>query len=272
MQRYARLAFSASLLVACAGTSGPFYEFRPTDEPLRYEISDQGALTIDTPVGAQRSVDSTRAMIALEVRGRTAEGRQTYVTFEALDVWAGGDFNSTHIEGAELIGQRYTGTLSENGVITVSDAPEIPSGLAETADPAEIFVDLLLPLPPGGVDAVESWPHRRTTRSDAGMEIDASYDGTAFFAGDTTWNGVSARIVVSEGLSTVSGRGMPAGAPGEVEFTFSGRSVTRYVWDPQRGVMLAASSRTDAEGDLEVIDMQMTMPITYEGVRTVWLR
>ena len=36
MQRYTWLVLSVSFLAGCAGAGGPFYEFRPTDEPLRY--------------------------------------------------------------------------------------------------------------------------------------------------------------------------------------------------------------------------------------------
>ena len=82
----------------------------------------------------------------------------------------------------------------------------------------------------------------------------------------------AARVIVSEGTSTVMGRGMPAGAPGEVAFEVSGQSITRYIWDPERGVMLASSSSTRGSGELEVMSMQMLMPMTYEGGREVRLR
>jgi hypothetical protein len=104
------------------------------------------------------------------------------------------------------------------------------------------------------------------------VEVQFSYDGAASLAGDTTWNGRAARVIVSEGLATVTGQGSPAGAPGEVAFTYTGRLTQRHVWDPRRGLMLAATRRLDAEGELEVRSMGMTMPISYHGTREVTLR
>jgi hypothetical protein len=104
-----------------------------------------------------------------------------------------------------------------------------------------------------------------TETADGVMTVETSYDGTASFAGDTTWNGVAARVILSEGTTTTTGRGTPEGAPGEIEFTMSGKTVIRYIWDPRGGTMLASNSSTEAEGEIEVIAMGMTMPISYRG-------
>ncbi len=104
------------------------------------------------------------------------------------------------------------------------------------------------------------------------MTVRSTYEGEARFAGDTTWNGRAARVIVSQGISTVTGRGTPASAPGEIVFEFSGESITRYIWDPEHGVMLASSTSASGGGELEVLSMQMRMPMTYEGNREVRLR
>ncbi len=79
-------------------------------------------------------------------------------------------------------------------------------------------------------------------------------------------------MIISQGLSTVTGRGTPDSAPGEIVFEVSGESITRYIWDPERGVMLASSASASGGGELEVLSMQMRMPMTYEGNREVRLR
>jgi len=271
MHRQSLLALGSMLLLSCAG-AGPIYEFRPTDTPLRYAISDHGDLLIETPMGDQHSTDSTNAAIVLEVGARRGDGREVSVYFEALEIWTGGDIAVQHIEGGGLIGKRFGGALSEQGTITVSAAPDIPENVRRAVDPVTIFADFLSPLPPGGGETGEPWNHTSASSAKTAMSVESSYKGMARFAGDTIWSGQPARIIVSEGTTTTTGRGTPAGAPGEILFTLSGTSVTRYVWDPARGIMLASSARVEARGELEVIDMQMTMPIAYAGGREVSLQ
>ncbi len=264
-------ALTCLVASACAGSSGPIYEFQPTPGPLHYEIIDRGSLLIETPMGEQRSSDSTKATLRLEIGQMSAGGRRVSVAFETLDIWAGGDFQAEHIQGGELIGRAFTGTLSDQGIITVTEAPEIPAALQGSADPAAIFADLLLPLPPTGEESADSWSHATTQMSETTMSMEGSYEGTATFAGDTTWNGRPARIIVSEGNTMTSGRGTPVGAPGEIEMVLKGKAVTRYIWDPARGVMLGYRTTSSAEGELEVLSMAMAMPISYQGAREVRL-
>ena len=264
-------ALSVVALAGCAAAGGPIYEFRPTDAPLRYRLSDHGTLKVATPVGEQAATDSTHATLVIEIGGSSGAGRTVVASFEALEFWSGGDFPRQHVVGDELVGQPFNGTLSQAGVITVTAPPEISKGVASALDAAALIAELLPALPPDGDAASTPWPHRTTLTLHTAMTEEVSYDGTAAFAGDTIWNGRSARVIVSEGIATAAGRGMPAGAPGEVEFSYTGRYVTRYVWDPADGVMLASATTTEAEGDLEVREMQLVMPVTYKGRRAVTL-
>ena len=264
-------ALTCLAAAGCAGASGPIYEFQPTPGPLHYEIIDRGNLLIETPMGEQRAIDSTKATLRIEIGQKSAGGRQISVAFETLDIWAGGDFHTEHIEGGELIGRAFTGTLSDQGIIKVTEAPEIPDALQGSADPAAIFADLLLPLPPTGAESADSWSHATTRQSEGTMSTEGSYEGTARFAGDTTWNGQPARIIVSEGNTMTSGRGTPVGAPGEIEMVLRGKAVTRYIWDPSRGVMLAYQATASAEGELEVLSMAVAMPVSYQGAKEVRL-
>ncbi len=265
MQRPTWLLLTSCFLLGCARAGGDIYEFRPTSAPLRYTVSEQGDMLIETPVGEQHSTDSTRATLTLTIGRRGGAGNDVSVTFQALDIWEGGDFEMRHVEGTSLLGTPFTGSLSEDGKITVADGPEIPDQISKVADPVAVFAHLLAPLPPGGVPTTQPWQHSRVSRSQTTVSATTTYEGSARLAGDTVWNGQAAQVIVSEGTSTTTGRGMPVGAPGEVEFTLSGRSTTRYIWDPDRGVMLASSSSPSADGDLDIPSMGMTMPIAYQG-------
>jgi hypothetical protein len=265
------LALSATILAGCAGAGGPIYEFRPTDAPLRYRLRDHGALRVETPVGEQTATDSTHASVAVEIAGERNGQRAIAVSFEALEFWSGGDFPRQHVVADELVGQPFNGLLSPSGTITVTAAPEISKRVAAAVDAAALIAELLPALPPGGNAATTPWPHRTALSINTAMSVEVSHDGTASFAGDTTWSGRSARVIVSEGIMTSAGHGRPAGAPGEVEFSYTGRYVTRYVWDPASGAMLASTTTTEAEGQLEVREMQLVMPVTYKSRRTVTL-
>ncbi|UCC71697.1 MAG: hypothetical protein JSV86_15145 [Gemmatimonadota bacterium] len=272
MSRHLLLTLSTLVLAGCAGAGGPTYEFGPSEAPLRYALDDQGTLLVETPVGEQRSTDSTVATLVFNIGGGEAGGHRVTVTFEALEVWAGGDFQQEHFEGGDLLAKPFTGTLADDGSITVTAAPEIAARLEEVANPNALFSYLLPPLPPGGDERTEAWAHTRTETSEAEMTVETFYEGTASFAGDTTWNGTAARVIVSQETVTSMGHGTPAGSPGAIEFTMHGKATTRYVWDPQGAVMLASSSTTELAGELEVIGMAMTMPVSYHGRRDVWLK
>lgn len=271
MKRPSFLAASVLILAGCAGAGGPIYEYRPTDV-LRYQLSEHGALTVDTPVGQQSATDSTRATIAIEIAGATEGGREVVVSFDALEFWSGGDFPRQHIVGDDLVSRPFRGVLNQAGEIKVTEMPEVPESLRNAIAPDAVFANVLPALPPLADASLPSWPHRVTMKMETAMSVELDYDGTASFAGDTTWNGEPAQVIISEGIATATGHGTPAGSPGEVDFNYTGRYVTRYIWDPVRGIMLASHSTTEAEGDLEVKDMQMIMPITYQSRSDVTLQ
>lgn len=270
MKWIASMALSALTLGGCAA-GGSIYEYRPTDGPLRYRIHDSATLRIETPVGEQIATDSTQATIAIEVAGRTDRGREVLVSFEDLEFWSGGDFPLERVVGEELAGQSLGGVLRPSGAIDLTGRPEMSEELAAATDPTALVARLLPPLPANGELSTAPWPHKSTVNIHAAMSVQLTYDGTASFAGDTTLDGRSARVIVSEGIVTASGHGRPPGAPGEVDFNYTGRYVTRYVWDPARGVMLASATTSDAEGELAVREMQLVMPITHRGRTTVTL-
>lgn len=272
MHRQVLLAVGLLLLSGCGGASRPIYQFGLSEAPLRYRITQRASMSVETPVGEQGSTDSTHATVAIEIGEPIAGGHRVSATFEVLELWEGGDFGIRHATGGDLIGAPFTGTLSPSGRIAVATAPAVPAEITAMADPSEIIADLLPPLPPGGGATTGSWPHNTSATLQVVMSIETRYQGTARFAGDTTWNGVAARIIVSEGTVETTARGTPRGAPGEIEMVQTGTSRTIYVWDARRGVMLASRSTIEAEGEVELLEMQMSLRVVYKGDREIQLQ
>jgi hypothetical protein len=69
----------------------------------------------------------------------------------------------------------------------------------------------------------------------------------------------------------MDGTGTPAGSPAEVEMSATGTATARYLWDPVRGVMLAAWVTGEASGDVAVVGMDLSMPIAVQVTQTIRL-
>ncbi|NIM52470.1 MAG: hypothetical protein GTN62_14160 [Gemmatimonadales bacterium] len=269
-----KLLSSTVLLAGCAAAgAGPTFEFGPTDVPLRYGIESAGNIVLEIPGGpTQTSEDKLSATVMMEIGQPGPEGRPVSAVFDALEASSSGDMGSTRQEGGSLIGMRYAGTLTEGGTINFSDPPETPSHLKDVVDPVALLVNLLVPLPPGAEAAGTSWPVNTTVTSRTALTMTAIYAGTARVAGDTTWNGQVAKVIVSEGTLELHGTGTPPGSPAEIDMVMTGPSTRLYIWDPQRGVMLASSTSGEYSGDIEVIGMGMTIPVSYKETMEVVLR
>ncbi len=272
MRRGATLVGAALLLSACGGSSGPIYTFEPSDAPLLFRIATYGDLHISAPMGEQDSSDSTHALVAIEIGAETERGRQVSATFRSLDFWQSSAFENQHVGGGDLIGLPFKGTLSPQGVISINEAPDVPDDVLSLGDPARMLADLLPPLPPGGAVTETSWPDIRVVTSQDAMSLEHRYEGTARLSGDTIWNGINAQVIISEGTINTRTWGTPPDAAGEVEMTQSGTSTTTYIWDRQSGVMLAATTSIDADGEVNVSGMEVTMVVTYSGTREVRLQ
>lgn len=258
MRRTLTPVFAVLLAGCAAGVATALYEFRPTPEPLRYQLSEQTTVVVETPQGNQRSTDTSSATIRLTVGDAAAGGRRVTAAYEALEVRSGGDMGSLRISGGDLIGRDFAGTLAPDGRITVEHEPAIPREVSQYVDPGAWLEDLFPPLPADPNAA--SWPVEREVTSEAAMTVTVRYVGVARFAGDTTWNGRAARIILFEGEFSMRGQGQPAGAPAPLEMSIGGKATRRFVWDARRGVMLAASSEADGSGVLELVGMNFSIP------------
>lgn len=269
--RYFTLAAMVAV-TACAGkAAAPGLAFGPTGGPLVYEVATYGSIDIDTPMGSQRSHDTLQATVRLEIGAPVGDQWQVSAVFEALRASSGGDMGRQSAEGGELIGQEFKGALLQNGVIDVTEAPAAPTGLADLIDPSALLAEILGPLP-ADPETTEPWPVRTVVTSRTVLTVTVTYEGTARIAGDTTWNGRPARIIVSEGSYVLEGSGTPPGAPGEIEMQMTGTSQRRYIWDAARGVMLASEITVEADGPITLQMMNLSMEATATSRQVVRLR
>jgi len=159
---------------------------------------------------------------------------------------------------------------TEDGHFDLESSPDIPAALLDQMDPAAFLVGLFPAFPPDGADQQGSWPHRFSFTDRTAFSATIEYDGVATFAGDTVWAGVPARIIVSSGTLSMSGTGVPPGAPMEMTMTMAGNGETRYMWDATRGVMLAAITEGTAAGNLAGGGFEM--PVAADTKITVQLQ
>ena len=248
----------ASAAAACAATAAaPAFEFRPGTGPLRYSRSAVRTQMIETPMGSQEGTSGGVATIVLDIGEPTGDGLQVSAVFESLEVDAG---EAGRFEGGDLLGQRFSGILSSDGMIVITYAPETPSTLRNVFDPKEVLANLMLPLPPEADAEVQSWPVNREWVSETAYTIHLASRGTARVVGDTTWNGLLAKVIIDEGEGEISGSGSPPGGPGEIEFSGTGSYTSRYLWDPERGIMLESVTEATMAGELSIAEMGMVMP------------
>jgi len=260
--------FAAAFATACAsGGAQPTFEFQPASGPLRYTATGEDHNIVETPMGTQETSSTSRITVVLETAQRTADGVATTATFEVLE---GSTTEQGSFSGGDLLGKPYSGTILPDGTVEIADGPETPGALKQFMDPRAFLRELLVPLPP--TRDAESWPVRRETTYDQVMEMTTVTSGTARLAGDTTWNGVPAKIIVLDATVELSGSGMPPGSPAELEFAAQGPATLRYVWDATRGIMLASVSETEFSGDVTVVGMGMTVPIVFRSSTTVELQ
>jgi len=261
---------TAVFATACASAAvTPGFEFQPATGPLRYTMHAVNGQVVETPMGVQEGTATTDITFVMDIGGPTAGGLAVSMVLESLE---GKSTEQGSYQGGDLIGKPYKGTLRPDGTVEITDGPETPASLSNLFDPREIMSELLPPLPPPDQVGAESWPFRRETTSETSMSITSVTVGTARIAGDTTWNGQAAQVIVTEGEAELTGSGTPPGSPGELELVVTGPVFVRYVWDGARGVMLASSSTAELTGDVTVVGMGMSFPISFTGDAEVTLQ
>jgi hypothetical protein len=254
-----------SVTLACGGGRSPVYVYDETDAPLSYRYTTVGSQAVETPNGTSGSGFDTEAVMMLDLESASPDGRAFSIEFETFDATLEGQRGSREVDGASIRGQVFRGVLGPTGSIHMLETPTVQAGAYDQNSLLAMFPDILVPLPPGGDASAGEWPHSWTLPTGGGLEGETSYTGTARIAGDTTWNGIAATVILSKGSVHADGTGTPEGAPGEVTLSASGTASATYVWDPISGVLLAMTAESRSEGS--VLAMGFDLPIEIESKR-----
>ena len=252
----------AGFASACGGGRAPVYTLQPSEAPLRYAIETEGSQTVETPNGPAGGSYDTDAFLLLTFGDEISDGRSFSAIFESFESTLESQAGQQEIDGTPATNQVFRGSVTPTGAIEIREKPEVTVGAYDQNSLLAMFPDLLTPLPPGGESVDGSWPHAYVLPSGGGLEGETSYTGSARFAGDTTWNGIAARVIVSEGRVHADGTGIPQGAPAEVELDADGDSRSVYVWDPEAGVLLAMKAESQSKGLVTTMGFDLPLELT----------
>ena len=255
----------ALVLAGCAGGGAPIYVLHETEQPLRYRMSEEGSQSVETPNGPAGGGFETEAEMLLSIGSSVDGGRAFEVTFDEFRATLDGPMGARQVDGSSLTGRAFRGIVSPTGGIRMTERPEVTAGSYDQNNLVGMFPAILTPLPPAGAEIDEGWPHAWMLATGGGLEGESSYAGTARFAGDTTWNGIASRVIVSRGTIRIEGSGVPEGSPGEVDLNADGESITTYVWDPSTGVLLGMRSETSADGAVSTMGFDLPLEIRSAG-------
>jgi len=250
------------LASACGGGRAPVYSFQPTETPLIYSINTEGSQTVDTPNGPAGGGFDTQAVLSLSFGDEVSGGRSFSATFDSFDSTLESQMGQQNVDGSSVTGREFRGIVSSGGSVAMTETPEVKAGAYDQNSIVAMFPDLLAPLPPDGEPTDDSWPHAYVLPSGGGLDGETSYTGTARFVGDTTWNGIAARVIVSEGTVHADGTGTPQGAPAEVELSADGEARFEYVWDPATGVLLAMKAVSESVGVVTTMGFDLPLSLT----------
>ena len=250
------------LASACGGGRAPVYSFQPTETPLSYSINTEGSQTVDTPNGPAGGGFDTQAVLSLSFGDEISGGRSFSATFDSFDSTLESQMGQQNVDGSSVTGREFRGIVSSGGSVAMTETPEVKAGAYDQNSIVAMFPDLLAPLPPDGEPTDDSWPHAYVLPSGGGLDGETSYTGTARFVGDTTWNGIAARVIVSEGTVHADGTGTPQGAPAEVELSADGEARFEYVWDSATGVLLAMKAVSESVGVVTTMGFDLPLSLT----------
>lgn len=252
----------AGFASACGGGRAPVYTLHPSEAPLRYAIETEGSQTVETPNGPAGGSYDTDAVLLLTFGDEISDGRSFSAIFESFESTLESQAGQQQFDGSPVTNQVFRGSVTPTGAIEIREKPDVKVGAYDENSLLAMFPDLLTPLPPGGEAVDGIWPHAYVLPSGGGLEGETSYTGSARFAGDTTWNGIAARVIVSEGRVHADGTGIPQGAPAEVELDADGDSRSVYVWDPEAGVLLAMKAESQSKGLVTTMGFDLPLELT----------
>ena len=257
-------------LGACAGgtASGPMYSFAPST-PLQYDVVDHTNILVEAPGMTVETLAQTEVALSVLVTDAGNMESGASVTFDSFMLDVSGNQGGFSHDGGGMVGSPFSGHFASEGGFIVANGPEIPGDLLAQFDPATVLVALFPPLPEGGAQA-GAWPHRYEITDRTDMAVTSMFDGQARFEGDTVVNGRAGRIIVSEGVASLTGHGQPQGSPAPMDLDASMTVRSVWVWDPATGAMIGA--RIEAEGSGNMSVQGFDIPLAVSATTTVTLR
>jgi hypothetical protein len=236
--------------------------YRADTGPLRYDISLVQINTTETPLGLRETSVLTSAVVVVEI-GRTENDGLLYsAVFESLDIEVGGQGS---VEVDAVTDKQFTGVFANDGLVLLQDGPELPPQLRSVFDPKRLLAELLPPLAPASASRGGSWTVDREYSSEGAIRLTSAFQGTARVAGDTTWNGLDANLIVATGTVGILGGGAPADAPSEIDISAEGTFTGRHVFEAERGIILASAWESECTGSAIMAELDIEMP--YRQVR-----
>ncbi len=256
------LILAASALAACGGArQAPIYDLRATPAPLEYAGEVYSMTTVETPGGEQEIESTTTIAMTVAYGSPTADGLPIEVVFSDFSTDAAG---APDLSG--MYGLPFRGMVGEAGEVQLTESPELDVQGFDPASMLQAINPVVIPLPPSGHPADEAWPLQTSRDPGGGLTGVSTFDGSARFAADTVWNGISSNWVVSSGEVSTRASGAPAGAPGEVDLDTEGDSESMYAWDPARGLVLHVTVEVSMDGSVST--QGMVLPLTIDSKAT----
>ncbi|MGQ0562706.1 MAG: hypothetical protein ACT443_12630 [Gemmatimonadota bacterium] len=156
-------------------------------------------------------------------------------------------------------------TVSASGEPAVVSMPKLGNTIQRVGVNQSLFRRFFVRLPAERVRAGTVWVDTITISDQtAGSKVDVRDIVTSTFAGDTTANGRTVAIVNTSSQRTLEVSGTNEGV--QIAQKLSGTSSGRFLWDPQRNLLVERTETSELSGTFDLPQMGMTgLPVTARG-------
>lgn len=260
--------FAALALAAAAPAAEAQFAYQPTTQ--RYRLEQTLAATQEMGGQKQEQTVSTTQVLGLTLRPGAGDALAFTFTIDSVNVTSPMAAAQMQAQTAaqQLVGKSVTGLVSKRGAIRSIQAPPVP-GDSTGGQLASGFRNFFVQFPAGAVRQGMKWTDTTTTPiNNGGIEGTSTAIMTYTVEGDTTVAGRQAWRIASTGTVTTSGMGNAQGQELALSGngTLAGTSVVS-----KDGVYLGSDSRMNQALTVQVVAMNMSIPVTQEITNRVRL-